>query len=307
MPAIVARGLGRRFGAFTAVEDLGFSVEPGEIFGLLGPNGAGKTTTVRMLCGLLAPSTGDAEICGHALSTDARAIRGMVGLLTEQPGLYDRLTATQNLVYFARLYGVSRADAQARLKKLFTLLKLTGRERDKVGSYSKGMRQKLALARALLHEPQVVFLDEPTSGLDPEASATVRTLVEDLSRQGRTIVLCTHNLDEASRLCHRVAVIKRRILAMGRPSELARPSSSVVIALAAGAEAIAKSLVSSPGIAAASAEGEKLRVELQDPEGVPELVARVVQLGGRVRSVQPASRALEQIYLELVRDQPGPS
>jgi len=302
MPAIVARELTRRFGDRLAVDGVCFEVAEGEIFGLLGPNGAGKTTTVRMLCGLLAPSSGDAEVCGLSLASRARDVRRLVGLLTEQPGLYDRLSAMDNLVYFARLYGVSRADAQTRLTRLFALLGLTGREKDKAGSFSKGMRQKLALARALVHEPKVVFLDEPTSGLDPEASATVRGLVSEIAGQGRTVVLCTHNLDEAARLCHRVAVIKGRILAMGKPAELAPRAEIVEIGLEGDAGPVALALRGAPGVSTAEARGDRLHIELADPKGVPELVSRLVGLGARVRSVQPASRALERMYLELVRD-----
>jgi ABC-2 type transport system ATP-binding protein len=301
MSAIVARDLGRRFGERVAVEALSFEVEEGEIFGLLGPNGAGKTTTVRMLCALLAPTWGTAEVCGLSIERDARAIRRSVGLLTEQPGLYDRLSAQENLVYFARLYGVSPADAATRLAKLFALLGLTGREGDKVGGYSKGMRQKLAIARALVHEPRVVFLDEPTAGLDPEASATVRELVEEIARGGRTVVLCTHNLDEAARLCHRVAVIKGRILVVGRPADLVKGSPLIEVSLAGPAQPVAAALVGIPGLVSASGEGEMLKVELTDVDGVPDLVARLVGLGARVRSVRPAARELERVYLELVQ------
>lgn len=305
--AIVARGLGRRFGDRTAVEGLDFEVAQGEIFGLLGPNGAGKTTTVRMLCGLLAPTWGDAEIDGVTLSADPRAVRSRVGLLTEQPGLYDRLTALENLTYFAQLYGVAPAVAAERLGRLFATLGLAGRENDRVGGFSKGMRQKVAIARALVHEPKVVFFDEPTSGLDPEASATVRGIIEELARDGRTIVLCTHNLDEAARLCHRVAVVKGRILAMGEPRELTRPSPVVELTFASGAEQIATSLAGAPGVVTVVREGELLRVSLADREAVPELVARVVGLGGRIQAVRPAARELERVYLELVQGDDTPA
>ncbi|HEY3450096.1 MAG TPA: ABC transporter ATP-binding protein [Myxococcales bacterium] len=296
-PAIVARGLGRRFGERTAVDGLTFEVEQGEIFGMLGPNGAGKTTTLRMLCGLLAPSAGDAEICGLTLSRQARDIRRVVGLLTEQPGLYDRLTARENLVYFARLYGVDGAEISARLARLFATLGLTGREDDRVGGFSKGMRQKVAIARALVHDPKVVFLDEPTSGLDPEASANVRGIVEELASQGRTIVLCTHNLDEAARLCRRVAVVKGRVLALGAPAELARSAPTVEIQIEGDAAPLLQALADS-GLSA-TAEDSVLRVALAEESEVPALVARLVGLGARIRKVQP-HRELEDTYLRLV-------
>ena len=298
--AIVARGLGRRFGDRVAVSGLDFSVGEGEVFGLLGPNGAGKTTTVRMLCGLLAPSEGEAEICGNRLGRDEEAVRGAVGLLTEQPGLYDRLSALDNLLYFARLYGVEDTLARARVARVLATFGLGGREGERVGGFSKGMRQKLAIARALIHEPQVIFLDEPTSGLDPEASATVRTLVESLAAEGRTLVLCTHNLDEAERLCDRVAVVKGRILALGTIDELRGPGAEVELELDGGAAGIAARLKGAAGIERVAGEGGRLRVGLADRDGVPELVARVVALGGRVRAVRPAQRELERVYLDLV-------
>lgn len=300
--AIVARELGRRFGERVAVEGLSFRVEPGQVFGLLGPNGAGKTTTVRMLCALLTPSFGEGEVLGLALGRDGEAIRAAVGLLTEQPGLYDRLSARENLLYFARLYGLPEAVGRARVDGFLELFGLGARARDRVGSFSKGMRQKLALARAVLHDPKVVFLDEPTSGLDPEASAQVRRLIRELAGKGCAIVLCTHNLDDAQRLCDRVAVIKGRILAEGPVAELSE-GRAVEIAVQGEAGPFAAQL---RGLAAFSAstvecEGNLLRVALGAGAGVPELVAAVVNLGGRILSVRPAARELERVYLELVR------
>ncbi|MGI5860445.1 MAG: ABC transporter ATP-binding protein [Myxococcales bacterium] len=305
--AIVARNLGRRFGERTAVEGLSFSVGKGEVFGLLGPNGAGKTTTVRMLCALLAPSEGEAEICGLRLGADDLGVRASVGLLTEQPGLYDRLSALENLLYFARLYGVEEATARERIGKVLETFGLSGREHERVGGFSKGMRQKLAIARTLIHEPKVVFLDEPTSGLDPEASATVRALVERLAGEGRTIVLCTHNLDEAERLCDRVAIVKGRILAMGEISSLLSGTSHVAIELAEEAAGLAERLRGAPGIEAVEAEAGTLRVRIAASDGVPELVGRIVALGGRIQAVRPAARELERAYLELVGGGAGQS
>ncbi len=300
--AIVARGLGRRFGARAAVEGLSFRVEPGQVFGLLGPNGAGKTTTVRMLCALLAPSFGEGEVLGLTLGRDGAAIRAAVGLLTEQPGLYDRLSARDNLLYFARLYGLPEPAARVRIGALLELFGLSARAGDRVGAFSKGMRQKVALARAVLHEPKVVFLDEPTSGLDPEASVQVRRLIRELAGQGGAVVLCTHNLDDAQRLCDRVAVIKGRILAEGPVSELSE-GRAVEIGLLGDAAPLAHRLRGFAGLAegAVDVDGSSLRIALNDGVEVPDLVARVVALGGRVASVRPAARELERVYLELVR------
>src|SRR5919197_2949013 len=218
--AIETHSLIRRFGDRVAVEDLSVAVEQGTVFGFLGPNGAGKTTTVRMLAALIAPTAGDAVVAGHRLGADDDTLRRSVGILTESPGLYERLSARQNLTYFARLYDLEPARAAAQVERYLRLLELWERRDDAVGTFSKGMRQKLAIARALLHEPPVLFLDEPTAGLDPEAARTVRDFVAMLRREGRTIFLTTHNLPEADELCDVVAVFERRLLRMGAPAEL---------------------------------------------------------------------------------------
>ena len=296
----MARGLGRSFAGRPAVAGLSFEVEEGEVFGLLGPNGAGKTTTVRLLCALLSRTTGEAAICGFALGRDDAQVRAAVGLLTEQPGLYDRLSALDNLLYFSRLYGVPDAEAKARIDRYLLLFGLKGREHEKVGGYSKGMRQKVAIARALVHAPRVAFLDEPTSGLDPEASATVREAIRGLAREGRTIVLCTHNLDEAEKLCSRLAVVKGRILAMGTVAELQGPKDRVEIGLERDGAQIARALAGAPFLSSLSVEEQRLVVTLRGSDAIPELVAKVVAAGGRITSVRPVERRLEQIYLELV-------
>lgn len=202
-PMILARGLGKDFGAVRAVEGLDLEIPAGEVFGLLGPNGAGKTTTIRMLSALIAPSAGEAWVLGHRLGEADDQIRQKVGILTETPGLYEQLSAERNLEFFAQLYDV--ADVAGQVERYLRMLGLWGRRKEAVGTFSKGMRQKLAIARALLHQPEVLFLDEPTSGLDPEAAHLVREFISDLGEEGRTIVLCTHNLNEADRLCDRVA------------------------------------------------------------------------------------------------------
>ena len=190
--------------AIMAVDGLTLEIKEGEAFGFLGPNGAGKTTTVRMLTCLIGPTSGRATVNGLEVGRDDTAIREQVGILTESPGMYDRLSAEKNLTIFAKLYGVK--DIQGQVQKYLRLLGLWERRADEVGSFSKGMRQKLAIARALLHEPKVLFLDEPTSGLDPEAAKLVRDFIAELKTEGRTIFLCTHNLDEADRLCERIGI-----------------------------------------------------------------------------------------------------
>ena len=224
MTGIRVDGLGKRFGGRVAVEGLTFEVQPGEVFGLLGPNGAGKTTTVRMLTGLLEPTEGTAQVCGVALplTDEGSALRRRVGLLTEQPGLYDRLTARENLQL---LHAAPRGGPEAAWALALGYLErfgLSGREDEPVGGFSKGMRQKLAIVRTLVHEPEVIFLDEPTSGLDPLSARTVRDAIAELAAEGRTLVLCCHNLAEVERLCTRVAVIKTRLRTVASLQELRR-------------------------------------------------------------------------------------
>jgi ABC-2 type transport system ATP-binding protein len=221
---IRTEGLGKRFSArrrhaaTVAVEDLTLEVKRGEVFGFLGPNGAGKTTTVRMLCALIAPTAGEAWVAGHKIGQEDAAIRASVGILTETPGLYDKLDAVTNLSFFAKLYDVG--DPSRQVAQYLQMLGLWERRHEPVARFSKGMRQKLANARALLHEPPLLFLDEPTSGLDPEAARVVRDFIEELRGQGRTIFICTHNLDEADRLCDRIGVIQRRLIRVDTPARL---------------------------------------------------------------------------------------
>jgi ABC-2 type transport system ATP-binding protein len=211
-PAIDARGLTRRFGARVAVEDVTLDVAPGEIVALLGPNGAGKTTTLRMLAGLLAPTSGGGSVAGVPLTATAdAALRARVGLLTETPGLWDRLTVWTNLLTYARLYGV--ADPPTRVHAVLDRLGLADRTHDVAAVLSKGLRQRVALARALLHAPPVLLLDEPTSGLDPAAARDVRRLVADLAGDGTAIIVSTHNLGEAEALAGRIGILKTRLLA----------------------------------------------------------------------------------------------
>src|SRR5512134_3801971 len=214
--------LTRRFGEKNAVDQLSLEVSAGEIFGFLGHNGAGKTTTVRLLNGVLEPSSGQAKVLGLDPQTDGPAFRARTGVLTETPSLDERLTARDSLSIYADLYNVPRADVPGRVNSLLTEFELADRADEKVGGYSKGMKQRLALARALLHQPEVLFLDEPTAALDPVAARHVHTLVENLARrEGCTVFLCTHNLVEAQKLCDRVAVMEHgRLVALGTPSEL---------------------------------------------------------------------------------------
>src|SRR6188472_1653851 len=219
---IEAFSLGKRFGALAAVDELSFTVGDGEIFGLLGPNGAGKTTTVRMIAGLIAPSAGRARINGLELGEQPQAIRALTGVLTESPGLHDKLTARHNLGYYGRLYGLRGGTLRRAVDRYLGVVGMSAEADRRVGSFSKGMRQKVAIARALLHEPEVLYLDEPTSALDPSAAKTIRDFVATLRELGRSIVVCTHNLDEAERLCDRIGILRGTLLRVDTPAGLRR-------------------------------------------------------------------------------------
>lgn len=295
--------LTKRFDKLLAVDDLSLHVEHGEVFGFLGPNGAGKTTTMRMLAALIAPTSGAAWINGKQVGVDDEAVRASIGLLTETPGLYPRLSAEDNLGFFARLHGVTNVAGQ--VQKYLTLLGLWERRRDPVGGFSKGMQQKLAIARALLHEPPVLFLDEPTSALDPEASRVVREFIETLKGEGRTIFICTHNLDEADRLCDRVAVIKQRLIRVDAPETLRRGlyGRSVVVRLRETTPQMLATVRALPFVAEVTRIADGLRVALDDPETHnPALIQALVAAGAAIQFVERESHSLEQVYFDLLRE-----
>ncbi len=294
--------LTKKFDAVLAVDGLTLEVPQGEVFGFLGPNGAGKTTTVRMLTSLIAPTSGRAVVHGAVVGQQDQDIRRNVGLLTETPGLYDNLSAEYNLRLFARLYGVK--DPAGQVEKYLRLLGLWERRFDPAATFSKGMKQKLAIARALLHEPDVLFLDEPTSGLDPEAARLVRDFIADLRKQGRTIFLCTHNLDEADRLCDRIGVFKTRLLALDSPAALRRSlfGRKVVFHLARLDEALANQARALPYVSEARAIDNKLVVTLDDPEAHnPEIVRLLVGAGAEIQFMGELRQSLEDVYLQLVK------
>jgi ABC-2 type transport system ATP-binding protein len=303
---IEVQGLGKRFGAVEAVRNLTFTVGDGEIFGLLGPNGAGKTTTVRMLAGLVMPSAGAASINGARLGPDSRRIRAMTGILTESPGLHDKLTARQNLGYYGRLYGLRGATLRRAVDRYLGVVGLEEEGDRRVAGFSKGMRQKVAIARALLHEPQVIYLDEPTSALDPSAAKMVRDFVSTLRNAGRSIVICTHNLDEAERLSDRIAVMRGGFLEVDTPAGLRRVGRSAIVrvdlaATDGEARRLLDALTALPFVSAAQALPEGLQVEVRDPRrDNPELVATLVAHGARIVAVREEAATLEEAYLRLV-------
>ncbi|NLC12711.1 MAG: ABC transporter ATP-binding protein [Chloroflexi bacterium] len=284
-----------------AVDGLSLEVERGEVFGFLGPNGAGKTTTVRMLTGLIRPTTGSAQIAGFELGKNDTEIRRNVGILTESPGMYERLTAEKNLNIFANLYDVP--DVEKSVDKYLSMLGLWERRNDAVGSFSKGMRQKLAVARALIHEPQILFLDEPTTGLDPEASKTVRDFIEELKTEGRTIFMTTHNLDEAEKLCDRVGIFQQRLLTVDSPTNLREKmyGRRVVFHLRELQPAWVDLVSNISGTGNIEVAENKLVVSLKDPEeSNPEIIRVLVMAGAQVQFVGEIRHSLEQIYLEML-------
>lgn len=306
MTSIVeVNGLERVFGANRAVDGMTFHVEPGEVFGLLGPNGAGKTTTVRLLNGILPPSGGSARVFGLDPASDGQRVRQKTGVLTETPALYERLSAYENLAFFATLRGIPDAKLKGRVLEILTFFGLQDRANDKVETYSKGMKQRLALARALIHEPPLLFLDEPTSGLDPEAAQHVNGLIADLGRQnGQTILLATHNLLEAQRLCDRVAVMnKGRILAMGSLKELARKLWPVtwvdIVFWQAPAENVTGSLKAHRGVKQVTGQGEAWQVQVESEDVIPQVVQHLAAQGASILKVNPRDYTLEDIYFAL--------
>lgn len=293
--------LTKQFGDVLAVDRLTIIVKEGEVFGFLGPNGAGKTTTIRMLTALITPTSGGAVVANYRLGEDDYEIRKRVGILTEAPGLYDRLSAERNLEFFAHLYEVN--DVPGQVERYLRMLGLWERRKEAAGTFSKGMRQKLVIARALLHEPEVLFLDEPTSGLDPEAARLVREFIGDLKEQGRTIFMCTHNLDEADRLCDRIAVFNVRLLALDTPAALRRQlfGRSVVFHLAQDGAQFQNLLEGLPFVQSVRAIDNKLVVRLDEPdEGNPVIIRSLVQAGADIRFVGELRRSLEDVYLQLI-------
>jgi ABC-2 type transport system ATP-binding protein len=303
MYAIETNDLTRVFGPLIAVDHLTLSVPSGSVFGFLGPNGAGKTTTVRMLSALIAASSGSATVAGYKLGEQNQSIRRSVGILTETPGLYDRLSAFENLVFFGQLYDLDARRAAQQAERYLTNLDLWQRKDEKVGGFSKGMRQKLAIARALLHEPQVVFLDEPTSGLDPEAARTVLNFIKTLRAEGRTIVLTTHILPEADEMCDLIAIFQTRLIRVDSPDRLRSGlfGRGVEVHLAGDASSYANAARSLAFVKNVVTTNSTLSVQLDDPDGqTPALVQALVKAGAQIRAVMPISHSLEDVYMQLV-------
>lgn len=307
---IATEQLTRHFGATVAVDHLDLTVERGEIFGLLGHNGAGKTTTVRLLNGVLTPSAGKATVLGFDPATQGATLRRKTGVLTETPSLDDRLTARDTLTIFADIFGVAKEQMTSRVEGLLAQFDLQERANERIGGFSKGMRQRLAIARTLLHEPELIFLDEPTAGLDPVATRELHNLIIHLSReQQRTVILCTHNLVEAQKLCHRVAVLaKGRVLACGTTNELrARYSHSQHLQIEVAptqktqAMAVIHTFPGNPGVAMLNGENGEGTLSIQGVsyDDTPSLVQHLVANGIALYRVLPEEASLEDVYFAL--------
>ena len=302
---IICDGLTKTFGAITAIQDFSVTIPDGQIFGLLGPNGAGKTTTMRMLSCLIAPTKGTAQIDNYNIGNkeDNQCIRSIIGLLPEVPGLYESLGAYKNLDYYAQFYQVPKKKREETIKQTLTSLGLWERRNEPVGDFSKGMKQKIAIARALIHNPRYIFLDEPTASLDPEAAKTVREYILTLKSQGDTIIINTHNLLEAERICDRVALVKNKVVKIGSPKELARGlfERTIRITLNKIPNTLTKDINNLPVVSHAQVEGNQLILKIKNPEeDNPTVIAWLVNQGLHVQFVSEEEYSLEDVYLKLI-------
>jgi len=290
-----------------AVDGVDLEVREGEVFGYLGPNGAGKTTTLRLLCALIAPTSGAAEVAGYRLGRDDQQIRAAVGILTELPGLYERQSAWDNLIFYATLYGLDGPTSRAQAERFLRLMGLWDRRTDSVATFSRGMKQKMAIARAALHEPRIMFLDEPTTGLDPDAAKTVREFIIALRDEGRTVFLCTHNLDEADRLCDRIAFFRHRVIRIDTPdhlrAELYGRATEFRLMPSPRAEDLAR-VLAVDGVRNAHLENGSIIVEAPDPLRTNPLLVRTLLDGGaEIAFVTERKPHLEDVYLRIVEGQ----
>jgi ABC-2 type transport system ATP-binding protein len=309
-PALMVDHLTKRFGERTAFQDVSLTVASGEVFGFLGPNGAGKTTTVRTLGTLIAPTSGSASVAGIPLTSDnGPEIRQRISIMPENPGLYQRLTVIENLQLFASLYG--QRNAGPRINAALEAVNLTARGRDLCGSLSKGLRQRVGLARALLNDPVVMFLDEPTSGLDPVAAREVNDLIIGLRQRGVTVFLTTHRLEEAERLCDRVAILNTTLRLVGRPDELRESlfSRSLVVETLAPLAAPGDVFNSLHGVESWRPEGKSSYVlSVADPRNIaPHVIRALVAAGADVVSMAESRHSLEDVYLQLIDEDPEAS
>ncbi len=305
--AIDTDNLTREFGSVRAVDGLSLQVPAGMLFGFLGPNGAGKTTTICLLLGLLQVTGGQARVLGFDVRTQADQIRQQTGALLEHPGLYERLSAEDNLEFYGRVWHLPAEDRRARIKELLSHFGLWDRRKEGVNTWSRGMKQKLAIARALLHRPALVFLDEPTAGLDPAASVAIRDDLAALAtREGVTVFLTTHNLAEAEKLCERVGVIRQgKLVATGRPDELRAENATprIVVVGRGFSDDVLAMLQARPEVAGLDLQGDRLFIDLRrDHLDVAPLVSALTASGAQIEEVRKERPSLEETFLMLVQE-----
>ena len=302
---ITVENLTKKFETVTAVENISFNINESEIFGFLGPNGAGKTTTIRMLSTLISQTSGKITIDNRSPESDGEYIRSIIGLLTESPGMYEKISAYDNLDYYSSFYSISNTIRKNNIKKYLKMFDLWDRKDDLAGTYSKGMKQKLALSRALIHKPKILFLDEPTAGLDPESAHMVRNFIESLKKEKTTVFLCTHNLEEASNLSDRVCIIKRKIIRIATLSELQSDDKNkrVEIVFTDDAGRYIKLMEEIDEIINIQTDKNKATLVIEKPEiSNPIIIKKLVDSGAQVLYFNEIKATLEEIYLDLIKD-----
>ena len=303
-PAIETRNLTRRFGELVAVQDMSLAVRTGEVFSLLGPNGAGKSTTISMISGLLAPTSGDVRVMGYSVRSEGMKARACLGVVPQEVALYPDLSARENLVFWGKMYGLRGKALNARVDELLKVIGLAERQRDRLSTYSGGMKRRVNIAVALLHKPPIVILDEPTVGIDPQSRRHILDNVKDLNRQGTTVLYTTHYMEEAQELSSRIAVMdKGRLIACGTQEELIRlvgEKTQVDLTLNVVSEAVVSAWRGTAGVAQASLETDCIRVLVDDSNVVlPHLFEAATRLGARITSVDIKEPSLETVFLLL--------
>jgi ABC-2 type transport system ATP-binding protein len=309
MAAIIVEKLSKDFGKIRAVDSLSFNVPNGKVFAILGPNGAGKTTTLRILACIISPSSGDAYVAGASITKQPRKIRMITGIVTENPALYERLTAEENLEFFARAYGVNDPlERKRRIRMMMEDFDLWERRNDRVGTFSKGMKQKLSFIRAMIHQPQVILLDEPTSSLDPLSSHLVRDYMIKMKRDGKTVILSTHRLEDVEKVADMVMLMsKGRALAFGSPAQLIEESNSKKAEIEVKNfekkfENVIESIATVKEVVS-QAESYLIKIEVNDfNTDIPQIVRKLAIEGADILSVRGDSRNLEEVYLRLIGD-----
>ena len=303
---IEVKNLTKKFGEITAVDSLTFHVAEGEVFGLLGPNGAGKTTTIRMLCCLISKTSGEAQIAGYSIGNgaDSLAIRKLIGLVPDNIGLYEELSAYENLDYYGKLYECPAGERKEKIEYFLKMMELWEKRDQPISDFSKGMKQKVAIVRALIHDPKLLFFDEPTANLDPESSRVVRDFILKLKKDGKTIFINTHNLDEAQRICDRIGILKTKLLTVSTPEQLEKTvwGSRTMIQVEEINDQILAAVrkLNPKGL---DVEENRIILALDDPQKEnPEFIKEIVSAGGRIQYVTQLNPGLEETYIKVIQE-----